>query len=97
MTFLPRLIFFLFFFLIDDISRYIANPQYLLSSCLKPKAVEPSKDGGFVCVCVHLQRLSGSHKALVEMQDDVAELLRSATQDYASTKVCVLHFISQKT
>ncbi|KAJ0033625.1 hypothetical protein NQD34_000732 [Periophthalmus magnuspinnatus] len=32
------------------------------------------------------QRLSGSHKALVEMQDDVAELLRSATGDYASTK-----------
>uniref|UniRef100_A0AAQ5ZLH0 Protein tweety homolog n=1 Tax=Amphiprion ocellaris TaxID=80972 RepID=A0AAQ5ZLH0_AMPOC len=31
-------------------------------------------------------RLSGSHKALVEMQDDVAELLRSATRDYASTK-----------
>uniref|UniRef100_A0A3B4ZMS4 Protein tweety homolog n=1 Tax=Stegastes partitus TaxID=144197 RepID=A0A3B4ZMS4_9TELE len=32
------------------------------------------------------QRLSGSHKALVEMQDDVAELLRSATRDYANTK-----------
>lgn len=32
------------------------------------------------------QRLSGSHKALVEMQDDVAELLRSATGDYANTK-----------
>uniref|UniRef100_A0A3B5LAA2 Protein tweety homolog n=1 Tax=Xiphophorus couchianus TaxID=32473 RepID=A0A3B5LAA2_9TELE len=30
------------------------------------------------------QRLSGSHKALVEMQDDVAELLRSATRDYAT-------------
>lgn len=48
----------------------------------------------FVCVsCVSLyvmQRLSGSHKALVEMQDDVAELLRSATRDYANTKVCVL-------
>lgn len=36
-----------------------------------------------------LQRLSGSHKALVEMQDDVAELLRSATRDFASTKVRV--------
>ncbi|XP_012736714.1 protein tweety homolog 3 [Fundulus heteroclitus] len=32
------------------------------------------------------QRLSGSHKALVEMQDDVAELLRSATRDYATAK-----------
>uniref|UniRef100_A0A3P8NP81 Protein tweety homolog n=1 Tax=Astatotilapia calliptera TaxID=8154 RepID=A0A3P8NP81_ASTCA len=32
------------------------------------------------------QRLSGSHKALVEMQDDVAELLRSAARDFASTK-----------
>ncbi|XP_077379796.1 protein tweety homolog 3 isoform X3 [Festucalex cinctus] len=32
------------------------------------------------------QRLSGSHKALVEMQDDVAELLRSATREYANTK-----------
>lgn len=46
----------------------------------------------YVCVS-HLQRLSGSHKALVEMQDDVAELLRSATQDYASTKVRVQFFI----
>lgn len=42
----------------------------------------------FFCTFV-LQRLSGSHKALVEMQDDVAELLRSATRDYASAKVCV--------
>jgi len=25
----------------------------------------------------------------VEMQDDVAELLRSATREYANTKVCV--------
>uniref|UniRef100_A0A672Z5F2 Protein tweety homolog n=1 Tax=Sphaeramia orbicularis TaxID=375764 RepID=A0A672Z5F2_9TELE len=32
------------------------------------------------------QRLSGSHKALVEMQDDVAELLRSATRDEPNTK-----------
>uniref|UniRef100_A0A3Q3EW49 Protein tweety homolog n=1 Tax=Labrus bergylta TaxID=56723 RepID=A0A3Q3EW49_9LABR len=31
-------------------------------------------------------KLSGSHKALVEMQDDVAELLRSAARDYANTK-----------
>lgn len=44
-----------------------------------------------LCVSIFcaLQRLSGSHKALVEMQDDVAELLRSATRDYANTKVCV--------
>uniref|UniRef100_A0A3P8Y1Y5 Protein tweety homolog n=1 Tax=Esox lucius TaxID=8010 RepID=A0A3P8Y1Y5_ESOLU len=32
------------------------------------------------------QKLSGSHKALVEMQDDVAELLRSAIQAYPNTK-----------
>uniref|UniRef100_A0AAX7SG82 Protein tweety homolog n=1 Tax=Astatotilapia calliptera TaxID=8154 RepID=A0AAX7SG82_ASTCA len=32
------------------------------------------------------QRLSGSHKALVEMQDDVFELLRSATREYIQTK-----------
>uniref|UniRef100_A0A8C7N0Z6 Protein tweety homolog n=1 Tax=Oncorhynchus kisutch TaxID=8019 RepID=A0A8C7N0Z6_ONCKI len=38
-----------------------------------------------VCVCV-LQKLSGSHKALVEMQDDVAELLQSAIRDYPNTK-----------
>lgn len=53
----------------------------------------------YVCVrvCVsHLQRLSGSHKALVEMQDDVAELLRSATQDYASTKVREQFFIGNE-
>ncbi|XP_011476296.1 protein tweety homolog 3 isoform X1 [Oryzias latipes] len=32
------------------------------------------------------QRLSGSHKALVEMQDDVSELLRSATREYKETR-----------
>uniref|UniRef100_A0A8C2W9N1 Protein tweety homolog n=1 Tax=Cyclopterus lumpus TaxID=8103 RepID=A0A8C2W9N1_CYCLU len=36
--------------------------------------------------CARSLRLSGSHKALVEMQDDVAELLRSATREYANTK-----------
>lgn len=35
------------------------------------------------------QKLSGSHKALVEMQDDVSELLRSATREYKQTKVCL--------
>uniref|UniRef100_A0A3B3Z8J8 Protein tweety homolog n=1 Tax=Periophthalmus magnuspinnatus TaxID=409849 RepID=A0A3B3Z8J8_9GOBI len=33
-----------------------------------------------------LQKLSGSHKALVEMQDDVSELLRSATGEYSQTR-----------
>ncbi|CAL8303041.1 unnamed protein product [Merluccius merluccius] len=32
------------------------------------------------------QKLSGSHKALVEMQDDVSELLRSAAREYTQTK-----------
>lgn len=32
------------------------------------------------------QKLSGSHKALVEMQDDVSELLRSAMKEYPKTK-----------
>uniref|UniRef100_A0AAY4AFD0 Protein tweety homolog n=1 Tax=Denticeps clupeoides TaxID=299321 RepID=A0AAY4AFD0_9TELE len=32
------------------------------------------------------QKLSGSHKSLVEMQDDVAELLRSATREFPQTK-----------
>lgn len=35
------------------------------------------------------QKLSGSHKALVEMQDDVSELLRSAIREYKQTKVSV--------
>uniref|UniRef100_A0A8C4I049 Protein tweety homolog n=1 Tax=Dicentrarchus labrax TaxID=13489 RepID=A0A8C4I049_DICLA len=43
------------------------------------------------------QRLSGSHKALVEMQDDVAELLRSATRDYANTKVCQIQSVLNST
>jgi len=34
-----------------------------------------------------LQKLSGSHKALVEMQDDVSELLRSAIREFPKTKV----------
>lgn len=33
------------------------------------------------------QKLSGSHKALVEMQDVVAELLRTVPQEYPATKV----------
>lgn len=40
-----------------------------------------------VCVLNVFQKLSGSHKALVEMQDDVAELLRSAIREYPQTKV----------
>ncbi|TNM96921.1 hypothetical protein fugu_015077 [Takifugu bimaculatus] len=32
------------------------------------------------------QKLSGSHKALVEMQDDVSELLHSAIREYRQTK-----------
>lgn len=36
-----------------------------------------------------MQKLSGSHKALVEMQDDVSELLRSATREYKQTQVCM--------
>uniref|UniRef100_F6XTH9 Protein tweety homolog n=1 Tax=Monodelphis domestica TaxID=13616 RepID=F6XTH9_MONDO len=32
------------------------------------------------------QKLSGSHKALVEMQDDVLELLRSALREYPTSK-----------
>ncbi|XP_074059057.1 protein tweety homolog 3-like isoform X2 [Macrotis lagotis] len=32
------------------------------------------------------QKLSGSHKALVEMQDDILELLRSALREYPTSK-----------
>lgn len=41
------------------------------------------------CYTIHtlFQKLSGSHKALVEMQDDVSELLRSAIREYKQTKV----------
>uniref|UniRef100_A0A8C2ZBK6 Protein tweety homolog n=1 Tax=Cyclopterus lumpus TaxID=8103 RepID=A0A8C2ZBK6_CYCLU len=37
-------------------------------------------------VSVSTRKLSGSHKALVEMQDDVSELLRSATREYKQTQ-----------
>lgn len=33
------------------------------------------------------QKLSGSHKALVEMQDLVAELLKTVPREYPATKV----------
>lgn len=33
------------------------------------------------------QKLSGSHKALVEMQDIVAELLRNVPREHPATKV----------
>lgn len=36
--------------------------------------------------CVE-QKLSGSHKALVEMQDDVSELMRSASKEHPTSKV----------
>uniref|UniRef100_A0A8C6WYD9 Protein tweety homolog n=1 Tax=Neogobius melanostomus TaxID=47308 RepID=A0A8C6WYD9_9GOBI len=47
--------------------------QYYLSC--SPEATNPFQ-----------QKLSGSHKALVEMQDDVSELLRSATGEYVQTR-----------
>lgn len=47
--------------------------QYYLSC--SPEATNPFQ-----------QKLSGSHKALVEMQDDVSELLRSATGEYQQTR-----------
>lgn len=37
-------------------------------------------------VCVE-QKLSGSHKVLVEMQDDVLELMKSAVKEYPASKV----------
>uniref|UniRef100_A0A3P8YWU3 Protein tweety homolog n=1 Tax=Esox lucius TaxID=8010 RepID=A0A3P8YWU3_ESOLU len=40
----------------------------------------------WMCFPLVFQKLSGSHKALVEMQDDVSELLRSATREYPQTK-----------
>lgn len=41
--------------------------------------------------CVE-QKLSGSHKALVEMQDDVLELMRSASREQPTSKVTLLKF-----
>lgn len=41
--------------------------------------------------CVE-QKLSGSHKALVEMQDDVMELMRSASREHPTSKVTLLKF-----
>lgn len=39
--------------------------------------------------CVE-QKLSGSHKALVEMQDDVSELMKSASKEHPTSKVTLL-------
>uniref|UniRef100_A0AAY4AHE1 Protein tweety homolog n=1 Tax=Denticeps clupeoides TaxID=299321 RepID=A0AAY4AHE1_9TELE len=43
---------------------------------------------GRTCLALYIDanKLSGSHKSLVEMQDDVAELLRSATREFPQTK-----------
>uniref|UniRef100_A0A3Q3IKV2 Protein tweety homolog n=1 Tax=Monopterus albus TaxID=43700 RepID=A0A3Q3IKV2_MONAL len=41
---------------------------------------------GCYSIYIPFQKLSGSHKALVEMQDDVSELLHSATREYKQTK-----------
>uniref|UniRef100_A0A8C9YNM8 Protein tweety homolog n=1 Tax=Sander lucioperca TaxID=283035 RepID=A0A8C9YNM8_SANLU len=42
--------------------------------------------GTLIGIQTSFQKLSGSHKALVEMQDDVSELLRSATREYKQTQ-----------
>uniref|UniRef100_A0A4W4DM88 Protein tweety homolog n=1 Tax=Electrophorus electricus TaxID=8005 RepID=A0A4W4DM88_ELEEL len=57
--------------------------ELAVSSVSVSMATQPCTEGcQALCVC----KLSGSHKALVEMQDDVSELLRSAVQDYPNTK-----------
>uniref|UniRef100_A0A4W4DM21 Protein tweety homolog n=1 Tax=Electrophorus electricus TaxID=8005 RepID=A0A4W4DM21_ELEEL len=65
--------------------------ELAVSSVSVSMATQPCTEGCqalcvCVCVCVCVCKLSGSHKALVEMQDDVSELLRSAVQDYPNTK-----------
>uniref|UniRef100_A0A3P8UJ38 Protein tweety homolog n=1 Tax=Cynoglossus semilaevis TaxID=244447 RepID=A0A3P8UJ38_CYNSE len=71
-------------------SDFCVSPDTYITTVTKDNTVINQGIGLPVCdvmSCVDGgQRLSGSHKALVEMQDDVAELLRSATRDYANTK-----------
>ncbi|XP_062820319.1 protein tweety homolog 3 isoform X1 [Anolis carolinensis] len=73
-------------------SDFCVNPDAYISKVVEDNAVLTTDTLNYYLVCSagspnpFQQKLSGSHKALVEMQDDVLELMKSAVKEYPTSK-----------
>nr|XP_048723939.1 protein tweety homolog 3 isoform X3 [Caretta caretta]XP_048723940.1 protein tweety homolog 3 isoform X3 [Caretta caretta] len=73
-------------------SDFCVNPDAYISKVVEDHGVLSTDTLRYYLACnagypnPFQQKLSGSHKALVEMQDDVLELLRSAIREYPTSK-----------
>ncbi|NP_001085713.1 protein tweety homolog 3 [Xenopus laevis] len=79
-------------------SDFCVNPDTFVSKMVEEKSVLRADILNYYLVCntgspnPFQQMLSSGHKALVEMQDDVRDLLRSAVKEYPNSKdylVCI--------
>ncbi|XP_075292250.1 protein tweety homolog 3 isoform X1 [Opisthocomus hoazin] len=73
-------------------SDFCINPDAYVSKVIEENAVLSGDTLRYYITCSagypnpFQQKLSGSHKALVEMQDDVMELMRSASREHPTSK-----------
>ncbi|XP_053221955.1 protein tweety homolog 3 isoform X2 [Podarcis raffonei] len=73
-------------------SDFCVNPDAYISRVVEDYAVLSTDTLNYYLVCnagslnPFQQKLSGSHKVLVEMQDDVLELMKSAVKEYPASK-----------
>ncbi|NXW29325.1 TTYH3 protein, partial [Phaetusa simplex] len=74
-------------------SDFCINPDAYVSKVVEENAVLSADTLRYYITCsagypnpFQQQKLSGSHKALVEMQDDVMELMRSASREHPTSK-----------
>uniref|UniRef100_A0A8B9NK64 Protein tweety homolog n=1 Tax=Accipiter nisus TaxID=211598 RepID=A0A8B9NK64_9AVES len=73
-------------------SDFCINPDAYVSKVVEENAVLSADTLRYYITCSagypnpFQQKLSGSHKALVEMQDDVTELMRSASREHPTSK-----------
>uniref|UniRef100_A0A8B9BN32 Protein tweety homolog n=1 Tax=Anser brachyrhynchus TaxID=132585 RepID=A0A8B9BN32_9AVES len=73
-------------------SDFCINPDAYVSKVVEDNAVLSADTLRYYITCSagypnpFQQKLSGSHKALVEMQDDVMELVRSASREHPTSK-----------
>ncbi|XP_044289110.1 protein tweety homolog 3 isoform X3 [Varanus komodoensis] len=73
-------------------SDFCVNPDAFVSKVVDDYAVLTTDTLNYYLVCSagypnpFQQKLSGSHKALVEMQDDVQKLMRLAVKEYPTSK-----------
>ncbi|KAL4658239.1 hypothetical protein GN956_G1971 [Arapaima gigas] len=72
---------------VSSASDFCITPDMYITKVTEANAVVSNgKSKWKNCMVLWFQKLSGSHKALVEMQDDVSELLRSSIREYPKTK-----------